>query len=223
MPAPIVAVMGDGRSRRSWRAGRVLCYRVHHTGSREALRIGAEARTVCNATTSRAPSVSTTRTNMLIKNPRITPPSCLVERQNHSVDAREREEDSEIVRFFCESPARAAASQGWRMMTMAKRILVPMDAREDSEAIVPVVAAMAQSSGASVRLVRVSAVPERVVGPYGRTIAYSDQEMARVTAEGLDDLHRIEAELHGIPVESVVRFGDPVAEILLEADVFDAD
>ena len=106
---------------------------------------------------------------------------------------------------------------------MAKRILVPIDAREDSEAIVPVVAAMVERSGGTVRLLRVSPLPERIVGPYGRTIAYSDQEMARVTAEGLDDLQHIEAELHGIPVDSVVRFGDPVAEILLEAEAFDAD
>src|SRR3989442_15864741 len=47
--------------------------------------------------------------------------------------------------------------------------------------------------------------------------------MARLTAEGLDDLRRLEAELDGIPVESVVRFGDPVEEILLEAEAFDAD
>jgi len=109
------------------------------------------------------------------------------------------------------------------MITMAKRILVPVDTREDSEAIVSVVAAMAERSGGSVRLVRVSPLPERIVGPYGRTIAYADQEMARVTAEGLDDLQHIEAELHGIPVERVIRFGDPVAEILLEAEAFDAD
>jgi nucleotide-binding universal stress UspA family protein len=109
------------------------------------------------------------------------------------------------------------------MITMAKRILVPVDTREDSEAIVPVVAAMAERSGGSVRLIRVSPLPERVVGPYGRTIAYSDQEMTRLTAEGLDDLQHIESELHGIPVDSVVRFGDPVAEILLEAEAFDAD
>ncbi len=106
---------------------------------------------------------------------------------------------------------------------MAKRILVPLDARDDSEAIVPVVAAMAARGGGSVRLVRVAPVPEGVVGPYGRTIAYADQEMARVTAEGLDDLQRVEAELGGVPVDSVVRFGDPVAEILLEAEAFEAD
>ena len=106
---------------------------------------------------------------------------------------------------------------------MAKRILVPVDTQEDSEAIVPVVAAMAERSGGSVRLIRVSPLPERVVGPYGHTIAYSDQEMTRLTAEGLDDLQHVEGELHGIPVDSVVRFGDPVAEILLEAEAFDAD
>lgn len=106
---------------------------------------------------------------------------------------------------------------------MAKRILVPVDGREDSEAIVPIIAAMAQGSGASVRLVRVSDIPERVVGPYGRTVAYADQEMARLTYEGLDDLHRIEAQLDGVAVDSVVRFGDPATEIRLEAESFDAD
>ena len=106
---------------------------------------------------------------------------------------------------------------------MAKRVLVPVDARARSETVVPLVAALARGGGASVRLLRVSPVPERVVGPHGQTIAYADQEMARLTGEGLDDLRRIEVELDGIPVESVVRFGDPVEEILLEAEAFDAD
>jgi len=106
---------------------------------------------------------------------------------------------------------------------MTKRILAPISARARSETIVPLVAALAHGGGATVRLLRVFPVPERVVGPRGQTIAYTDQEMARLTAEGLDDLRRLEAELDGIPVESVVRFGDPVEEILLEAEAFDAD
>lgn len=106
---------------------------------------------------------------------------------------------------------------------MAKRILVPIDARERSATIIPIVAALAHGSGSIVRLLRVSPVPDRVIGPRGETLAYSDQEMARVTAEGLDDLHRIETDLHGIPVESVVRFGKPAEEILLEAEAFGAD
>jgi nucleotide-binding universal stress UspA family protein len=106
---------------------------------------------------------------------------------------------------------------------MAKRILAPVNSRARSETIVPLLAALARGGGAIVRLLRVSPIPERVVGPRGQTIAYADQEMARLTAEGLDDLRRIEVELNGIPVESVVRFGEPVEEILLEAGAFDAD
>jgi len=109
------------------------------------------------------------------------------------------------------------------MMTMAKRILVPIDARERSETIVPIVAALAHGSGSTVRLLRVFPVPDRVVGPRGRTIAYSDQEMARLTAEGMDQLRRIETQLDGTPAERVVRFGEPAEEILLEAEAFDAD
>ena len=106
---------------------------------------------------------------------------------------------------------------------MTKRILVPIGAGERSEAIVPVISALAHGAGSTVRLMRVFPVPDLVVGSHGRTVAYSDQEMARLTAEGLDDLGRIEAQLDGIPVESIVRFGEVAEEILLEADAFDAD
>jgi nucleotide-binding universal stress UspA family protein len=54
-------------------------------------------------------------------------------------------------------------------------------------------------------------------------VAYVDQEMARLTALGLDELAHVEAELEGIPVERVVRFGEPADEIRLEAEAFDAD
>jgi nucleotide-binding universal stress UspA family protein len=106
---------------------------------------------------------------------------------------------------------------------MTKRILAPIDAREESEAIVPVVAALARDTGATIRLLRVYPVPERIVGEHGRTVAYVDQEMSRLTAEGMQDLQRIEAELAGVPVEAVVRFGEPAEEIVLEADAFHAD
>jgi len=106
---------------------------------------------------------------------------------------------------------------------MPKRILTPIDGRTESEAIVPVVGALARGAGSTVRLLRVFPVPEHVVGPYGRTIAYVDQEMARLTAEGMDELAHIEAELDGVPVERVVRFGEPAEEIRLEAEAFNAD
>jgi len=106
---------------------------------------------------------------------------------------------------------------------MTKRILAPLDARERSEEILPVVAALARESGATVRLLRVFPVPERIVGPHGQTVAYVDQEMARLTSEGLDELARVETALPGVPVERVVRFGEPADEILLEAETFGAD
>lgn len=106
---------------------------------------------------------------------------------------------------------------------MAKRILTPIDVRERVQTIVPLVAALARDTGATVRLVRVFPVPDRVIGNHGQTVAFSDQEMARLTAEGLAELQRVEAELIGVPVEAVVRFGEPVEEIVREAEAFGAD
>lgn len=106
---------------------------------------------------------------------------------------------------------------------MAKRILAPIGADEGSEAVVPVLAGLAQGAGSTVRLVRVFPVPEHVVGDHGRVLAYVDQEMERLTAEGLRDLRHVEAQLEGIPVESVVRFGDVADEIVFEAAEFNAD
>ena len=82
---------------------------------------------------------------------------------------------------------------------MAKRILTPIDPREDSEAILPVVAALARDAGSTVRLLRVLPVPTQVVGNHGRIVAFVDQEMERLTAEGLADLQHAEAELVGVP------------------------
>src|SRR5438094_9285005 len=110
-----------------------------------------------------------------------------------------------------------------RTTTMAKRILAPIDGSEASTTLVPVVAALARGAGSTVRLLRVFPVPERVMGPHGRTIAYVDQEMARLTALGLDELAHVEAELEGVPVERVVRFGGPAEEVKLEAEAFNAD
>ena len=106
---------------------------------------------------------------------------------------------------------------------MAKRILTPIDPREDSEAILPVVAALARDAGSTVRLLRVLPVPTQVVGNHGRIVAFVDQEMERLTAEGLADLQHAEAELVGVPVEAVVRFGEPATEIVVEAEAFHAD
>ncbi len=105
----------------------------------------------------------------------------------------------------------------------AKRILVPLDGSESAETAVAVAADLARSSGGSVRLLRVSPVPKQWVGNYGRVVVYADQEMERLTAEGRDYLETVGAQLPAVPIESVVRFGEPAEEILVEAEAFGAD
>jgi nucleotide-binding universal stress UspA family protein len=104
-----------------------------------------------------------------------------------------------------------------------KRILVPLDLTTEPDAITRVVTDAARGAGASVRLLHVAPVPDAIVGVDGRIIAYADQEGARLEAEALDYLRSIEIVLDDVPVESVVRFGDPAEEILREADEFGAD
>jgi len=106
---------------------------------------------------------------------------------------------------------------------MAKRILVPLDQSEVAEAVVPMVADAARGGQATVRLLHVAPMPDNQVDADGRVIAYADQELDRVRAEALDYLHAVEVQFMGTPVECEVRFGDPVTEILRDAEEFGAD
>jgi nucleotide-binding universal stress UspA family protein len=106
---------------------------------------------------------------------------------------------------------------------MAKRILVALDRSPLAESIVPLVADLAHGSGALVRLIHVAPEPEDVEDAAGRVVAFSNQEMERLEAEGLDYLRPLATRLRPDPAESVVRFGDPVLEILREAEGFRAD
>lgn len=107
---------------------------------------------------------------------------------------------------------------------MAKRILVPLGTREADQAVLPLVATVARASGGTVRLLRVYPIPDHIVGSHGRTVAYVDQEMDRLSRQGVMELGAIaDMTLAGVPVETVVRFGNPTAEILIEAEAFGAD
>jgi nucleotide-binding universal stress UspA family protein len=105
----------------------------------------------------------------------------------------------------------------------AKRILVPLDGTEAAETAAAFVADLARCSGGSLRLLRVSPVPKQWVHDDGRVVVYADQEMERLTAEGRDYLETVGAQLPAVPIESVVRFGEPAEEILVEAEAFVAD
>lgn len=106
---------------------------------------------------------------------------------------------------------------------MAKRILVPLDRSGASASVLPLVADIARGGGGTVRLLHVAPVPREHVSDDGRVVAYASQEMERVERSRLDYLRGIGAQLDGVPVESVVRFGDPAEEIVREADAFGAD
>ena len=106
---------------------------------------------------------------------------------------------------------------------MAKRILLPLDQSPLAESLVPVVSDAARGGGATVRLLYVSPEPENRVNEDGVVVAYTDQETERLEAEGLDYLRTVEARFDGTAVECAVRFGDPLSEILREAEAFGAD
>ena len=104
-----------------------------------------------------------------------------------------------------------------------KRIVVPLDRSSVAESVLPVVADLARAGSGRIRLLHVEPLPDNWVGSDGRVVAYADQEMARLEAEALDYLKTVATQLGGLHIESCVRFGDPLTEILEEADAFDAD
>ena len=106
---------------------------------------------------------------------------------------------------------------------MPKRILVPLDRSDAAQGVLPMVGHLARGSGATVRLLHIAPIPEGRVAPNGRVIAYASQEMERIQFNRLGYLRTAAAQLEGVPVESVVRFGDPVKEIICEAEAFGAD
>lgn len=107
---------------------------------------------------------------------------------------------------------------------MAKRILVPMDRGGTAESVLSLVGDLARSSGGTVRLLHVAPLPKERVAADGHVVAFESQEMERIEWNRRDYLRKAsECQLEGVPVESVVRFGGPVQEIVREAEAFGAD
>jgi nucleotide-binding universal stress UspA family protein len=106
---------------------------------------------------------------------------------------------------------------------MAKRILVALDRENPPSGLLDLIVNAAAGGSAAVRLLHVAPMPTNLLDADDRVVAYSDQEAERIEAEILDELRTLELAFGWMPVDSVVRFGDPVPAILAEAETFDAD
>ena len=104
-----------------------------------------------------------------------------------------------------------------------KRILLATDRSPRADAVATIAAEIARGAHAVVRLLHVAPEASEVHHGQGRVVVYADQESESLSSRGLDYLRDLEAHFTGVPVESVVRFGDPVAQILDEAEAFGAD
>jgi nucleotide-binding universal stress UspA family protein len=104
-----------------------------------------------------------------------------------------------------------------------RTILVPLDGHVGSEAVLDTVALLARTAGATVRLLRVARRPDAVVTDDGRVVAFADQESGRIEREARAYLDGMATRLPGVSVQPAVRFGDPVTEILEEAETTGAE
>jgi nucleotide-binding universal stress UspA family protein len=105
---------------------------------------------------------------------------------------------------------------------MTKKILLAVDRSPRADAVAAIAADTARGAHATVRLLYVAPEPSAVQSE-GRVVVYADQETESLTSAGLDYLRTLEVHFGDVPVETVVRFGDPVPEILAEAEACGAD
>jgi nucleotide-binding universal stress UspA family protein len=106
---------------------------------------------------------------------------------------------------------------------MAKRILIPLDEAVQAESMVEAVSALARSTHATVRLLHVAPRPESITDDYGHVVVYADQESARLEAEAIDYMRAATIGFGDAALEYTVRYGDPVEQILEEAEAWNAD
>ncbi len=103
-------------------------------------------------------------------------------------------------------------------------IVVPLDGSHRSEEVLPAVAPLARSWGATVRLLRVVPPVKEVRDEDDRVVAWVDQETARVENEARGYLRRVAAGLGDLHVENAVRIGvDAATEIIEESEASGAD
>lgn len=106
---------------------------------------------------------------------------------------------------------------------MYKRVIVPLDGSALAEGIVPFILEIAGPLDMEVVLLRVVQLRPVEVIEGGRYVKFDD--IGTLTAEAREYLATVAAELRGrgVRVETAVRNGEPVAEIVAAAREADAD
>lgn len=79
---------------------------------------------------------------------------------------------------------------------------------------------IARAAGAEVRVAYVHALPKPRVDRHDRIVADTDAEMARIEATATRTVGTAARVFDDVPVETVVRFGAPRREAVLEAEVY---
>jgi nucleotide-binding universal stress UspA family protein len=108
---------------------------------------------------------------------------------------------------------------------MAKRILVPIVPGTPTDYPLAAISAarIARKTGGMVRLAYLTPLPPPRVDGDNRVVADTEREMERLAAQAETQMKAMAAEMEGVPVEMVIRFGRPKAELSIEVEVFEPD
>lgn len=101
-------------------------------------------------------------------------------------------------------------------------ILVPLDGTPGSESVLPAVAELARARARRVRLLRVASEPQ-MIETTRRDVQSALEDRRRVEEQARAYLEAVARGLPGLEVEPVVRFGNPVDEIVREAEASRAE
>ena len=108
---------------------------------------------------------------------------------------------------------------------MAKRILVPIvsNVTADYSRAAISAARIARKTAGVIRLACLMPLPPPRVDDQDRVVSDTEREMDRLAAQAETRLQAMTAEMEGVPVETVIRFGRPRVELRREVEVFEPD
>jgi nucleotide-binding universal stress UspA family protein len=101
-------------------------------------------------------------------------------------------------------------------------VLVALDGSDRAAAAVPFARDLAETTAAHVVLVGVLPRPGQMVAAEGTVVAYAGDDFDRIDSEARTYLHASAAQFGSVPVELVVRYGEPAREIAAAADEYAA-